>query len=87
MRCLRDVVVPTPVFVKPAAPRLPVDGVFEGETATALQIFVGLDVKRDFANMDITSPWISTIIKRMVRGSSFVFRLCFIDAVIIFCVC
>ena len=46
VRCMKDQVVPTPPFVKPAAARLPVDGVFEGETATALQIFVGLDAKR-----------------------------------------
>jgi hypothetical protein len=46
VRCLRDQVLPTPAFVKPAAARLPVDGVFEGDTYTALQIFVGLDAKR-----------------------------------------
>jgi hypothetical protein len=46
VRCMKDQVVPTPPFAKPAAPRLPVDGKFEGATATALQIFAGLDAKR-----------------------------------------
>jgi hypothetical protein len=46
VRCMKDEVMPTPPFVKPAAERLPVDGVFDGATATALQIFVGLDAKR-----------------------------------------
>ncbi len=46
VRCMRDQVVPTPPFEKPSVPRLPVDGKFEGATATALQIFVGLDAKR-----------------------------------------
>ncbi len=46
VRCMKDEVIPTPPFVKPEAQRLPVDGVLEGATATALQIFVGLDAKR-----------------------------------------
>ena len=46
VRCMRDQVVPTPPFTKPAAPRLPVDGVLDDATSTALQIFVGLDAKR-----------------------------------------
>ena len=46
VRCMRDEVLPTPPFVKPQAARLVVDGVFEGDTYTALQIFVGLDAKR-----------------------------------------
>jgi hypothetical protein len=50
VRCMRDEVLPTPPFVKPEAARLPVDGVFEGDTYTALQIFVGLDAKRGAAS-------------------------------------
>jgi hypothetical protein len=46
VRCMKDQVVPTPPFTKPAAPRLPVDGVLDDATSTALQIFVGLDAKR-----------------------------------------
>ncbi len=46
VRCMRDQVVPTPPFTKPASPRLPVDGVLDDATSTALQIFVGLDAKR-----------------------------------------
>ena len=46
VRCMKDELVHTPAFVKPCALRLPVDGVYEGATATALQIFVGLDAKR-----------------------------------------
>ncbi len=46
VRCMKDQVVATPPFEKPTVPRLPVDGKFEGDTATALQIFVGLDAKR-----------------------------------------
>ena len=46
VRCMQNDVVATPPFAKPSALRLPVDGVFEGATATALQIFVGLDAKR-----------------------------------------
>jgi hypothetical protein len=43
---MRDQVVPTPDFIKPAVPRLPVHGQLDAATNTALQIFVGLDAKR-----------------------------------------
>jgi hypothetical protein len=65
VRCLKDVVVPTPPCGKTETERFPVDGVLEGDSLTAYQVFVGLDVKRDFANMDLSSPWIANMIRRM----------------------
>ncbi len=65
VRVRPDVVVPSPAYQPPAVARLPVDGLLEGATMTAMQIFVGLDVQRDFADMDLTQFFVKMIISRM----------------------
>jgi hypothetical protein len=69
VRTCPDEIVPTPAWQPPvhdaAHHRLLVDGVYEGETVLAWQKFVGVDVKRDFGDVDITQGRYPLMIRRM----------------------
>ena len=73
VRAAPDEVVGEPTFVKPEAPRLPVDGVLEGESLRALQCFVGFDVRRDLGDVDLTSGRWQYIQQRMTDNALAVF--------------
>jgi hypothetical protein len=60
-----DRVVNTPPWKPPETAALPVDGVLTPETTTAWQKFVGVDVKRDLGDVDLTQGRWAMIIGRM----------------------
>jgi hypothetical protein len=73
VRCLKDVVVPTPPFVPPTADRLAVNGVLDEDTETAIQMFVGFDVKRDLGDVDLTTARWKYVKMRMTDNAMAVF--------------
>jgi hypothetical protein len=60
-----DRVVDTPPWTPPAMASLAIDGVMTTETTTAWQKFVGVDVKRDLGDVDLTQGRWANIIGRM----------------------
>lgn len=63
VRVVTDRVVDTPPWQPPTMATLPVDGVMNTETLLAWQKFVGVDVKRDLGDVDMSegSRWASIV--------------------------